>query len=80
MITAPIPMPSTVPMGPAMGRKVLPGMTKEPQPTAQPKASAHAPRGDRYFVSPLFSALIDKSEFHPLQTQLILTRYGKSKK
>jgi len=45
-------MPMTVPRGPATGRKVVPGMTKAPQPTLHPKASAHAPRGVRYLTSP----------------------------
>ena len=44
MTSPPMPMPSAVPTGPAMGRKVVPGMTKEPQPTLQPKARAHAPQ------------------------------------
>ena len=42
----PITMPGTVPSGPATGRNVVPGMTKAPQPTLQPNASAHAPRGE----------------------------------
>ena len=44
---APISKPSTEPSGPADGKKVVPGMTNEPQPTAQPNASAHAASGDR---------------------------------
>ena len=47
MITAPIPMPSTVPSGPASGRKVVPGIMNEPQPTAQPRDKAQAPSGVR---------------------------------
>jgi len=30
-----------VPIGPATGRKVVPGMTNTPQPTMQPKEIAH---------------------------------------
>ena len=44
MMARPISMARTVPAGPPTGRKVVPGMTKEPQPTLLPKASAHAPR------------------------------------
>ena len=51
MTTAPIPMPMAVPSGPAIGRKVVPGMTKAPQPTAHPKDSAHTLTGERYFDS-----------------------------
>ena len=39
---------SAAPTGPARGRKVVPGMTKAPQPTLHPKASAHAPSPERY--------------------------------
>ena len=56
--TAPMARPSTVPHGPAMGRKVVPGMTKEPQPTLHPKARAHTPRGDRYLARPLLSVFV----------------------
>ena len=45
MMSAPTAMPITVPSGPATGRKLLPGIMKAPQPTAQPKDSAHAPSG-----------------------------------
>ena len=37
----------TVPAGPAAGRKVVPGITKAPQPTMQPKAMAQTSKGDR---------------------------------
>ncbi len=53
-------MPMTVPIGPAIGRKVVPGMTKAPHPTLHPKASAHAPRVDKYGKGPRFAAsLVD---------------------
>ena len=45
MIRAPIRTPITVPSGPATGRKLLPGIIKAPQPTAQPKESAQAASG-----------------------------------
>ena len=41
MIASPITMEMMVPVGPATGRNVEPGMTKDPQPTAQPKDMAH---------------------------------------
>ena len=47
MTSVPTKRPSTVPMGPAMGKNVVPGMTKAPQPTAQPKDSAQACNGER---------------------------------
>ena len=47
MTTAPTTMPMTVPNGPAIGRKVVPGMINAPQPTAHPNASAQAPSGER---------------------------------
>ena len=40
--SAPRPTPMAVPRGPAMGRNSVHGMTKESQPTAQPKASDQA--------------------------------------
>ena len=39
-------MPIADPRGPAIGRKVVPGMTNEPQPTLQPKDSAHTASGE----------------------------------
>ena len=48
MTSAPIPKPSAVPAGPASGKKVVPGITKEPHPTLQPNESAHAPNAVRY--------------------------------
>ena len=47
MISPPTAMPSTVPRGPALGKNTVPGITKAPQPTAQPKANAQAPSGER---------------------------------
>ena len=47
MTTAPTAKPSSVPSGPAMGRNVVPGITKAPQPTTQPKDSAQTATGDR---------------------------------
>ena len=44
----PTSIPIAVPMGPASGRNVVPGMTNEPQPTAQPKESAQTAIGDKY--------------------------------
>ena len=41
-------MEITVPMGPATGRKVEPGIMKAPQPMMQPKAIAQTSSGDRY--------------------------------
>ncbi|MBR4555005.1 MAG: hypothetical protein IKO27_05370 [Ruminococcus sp.] len=38
-----------VPAGPAIGRKVVPGITKAPQPTLHPNESAQAPSIPRYF-------------------------------
>ena len=37
-----------------MGRKVVPGITKAPQPTEHPKANAQTANGDRYDVLFLF--------------------------
>ena len=54
----PISMPATVPIGPATGRNVVPGMTNAPHPTAQPNDSAHAITGERYRESPVSLALI----------------------
>ena len=47
MMTAPTAMPMAVPNGPAIGRKVVPGMINAPQPTAHPNASDQTPSGDR---------------------------------
>ena len=38
------------PAGPAIGKNVVPGMTKAPQPIMQPKAIAHTSSGDRYLA------------------------------
>jgi hypothetical protein len=48
MMSIPINIAIMVPAGPATGRKVVPGMTKTPQPTIQPKAIAHTSKGDKY--------------------------------
>ena len=56
-------MPITVPSGPATGKNVVPGMTKAPHPTLQPKASAQAPSGDRYAVNPFSFPFMDLSIF-----------------
>ncbi len=45
--SVPMAIPIAVPSGPAAGRKVVPGITNAPQPTAQPKESAHTPSGER---------------------------------
>ena len=45
-------MAITVPIGPAMGRNVVPGMTKAPQPIMHPKAIAHTSIGERYLSKP----------------------------
>ena len=45
MATVPMRNAMAVPSGPATGRKVVPGMTNEPQPTVQPSDSAHAAKG-----------------------------------
>ena len=45
-------MAMTVPIGPAMGRNVVPGMTKAPQPIMHPKAIAHTSIGERYLSKP----------------------------
>ena len=50
MIASPIAMDMMVPVGPATGRKVEPGMTKEPQPTMQPKAIAQTSSLERSFL------------------------------
>jgi hypothetical protein len=55
IIKVPIASPITVPHGPAAGKKVVPGITKAPQPTAQPNDSAHTAGIERYFVIPGFS-------------------------
>ena len=59
---APKSRPSAEPNGPAMGRKVVPGITNEPQPTAQPKASAHIENVEKpptvFLLSELFPPLI----------------------
>ena len=39
--------PRSDPMGPAIGKKVVAGITKAPQPTEQPKAKAQAEIGER---------------------------------
>ena len=44
----PIPIARTVPVGPARGRNVVPGMTKAPQPTVQPKAIEKTSSRERY--------------------------------
>ena len=51
MISAPTPMPIAVPAGPAIGRKVDPGMTKAPQPTLHPKESAQTAKGERCLIN-----------------------------
>ena len=52
MMAAPMSIPVRVPAGPAAGRKVVPGMTKEPHPTAHPNDSPHTASGERYRSSP----------------------------
>ena len=47
MTSEPIKSPMVVPTGPAIGRNAVPGMTKAPQPTAQPKDSAQTATGER---------------------------------
>ena len=47
MISVPAASAMTVPAGPAAGRKVVPGITKAPQPTMQPKAMAQTSKRDR---------------------------------
>ena len=47
MMMAAMTMPMTVPKGPALGSSVVAGMTKAPQPMAQPKASAQTFMGLR---------------------------------
>ena len=49
IITTPIPMAISVSAGPATGRKVVPGITKAPQPTMQPKAIAQTSSHVRFF-------------------------------
>lgn len=51
MISALMPMASSVPSGPATGRKVVPGMTKAPQPMMHPSESAQTSSGDKYLAS-----------------------------
>jgi hypothetical protein len=51
MTRAPSIIPILVPIGPAVGRKVVPGITKDPHPTAHPKERAHTFRGERYLSS-----------------------------
>ena len=45
--SAPSSIPKAVPNGPATGRNVVPGITSEPHPTAQPNDNAHTARGER---------------------------------
>ncbi|MBE8953317.1 MAG: hypothetical protein SR1Q7_09270 [Quinella sp. 1Q7] len=47
MMIPPTAMPSAVPSGPPIGKKVVPGMTNAPQPTAQPKDNAQTFSGDK---------------------------------
>ena len=47
MTSVPTTSPIRVPTGPASGRNEVQGMTNESQPSAQPKASAQAARGER---------------------------------
>lgn len=47
MMAMPIMSAIAVPAGPAMGRKVVPGMANTLHPTMQPKASAQASICDR---------------------------------
>ena len=61
IMIAPIAIPIAVPSGPAIGRKVVPGMTKAPQPTLQPKDSAHTPSGDKYFFKVFWFSMIISS-------------------
>ena len=46
IMSAPIIRPIKVPIGPATGRKVVPGITNAPQPTLHPNPRAQAPTGD----------------------------------
>ena len=48
----PTAMAISVPAGPATGKNVVPGITKAPQPTMQPKAIAQTSTGERYRSSP----------------------------
>ena len=47
MMIMPISMAISVPIGPATGRNVVPGMANTPQPTMQPKAIAQTSTGER---------------------------------
>ena len=47
MTTIPISIASKVPIGPATGKNVVPGMANTPQPIMQPKAMAHTSTGSR---------------------------------
>ena len=58
MMAVPTAMAISVPAGPATGRKVVPGMTKAPQPTMQPKAIAQTSTRDRYLSSALFALFV----------------------
>ena len=62
MTKAPRAIPSAVPHGPAIGRKVVPGMIKAPHPTAQPKDNAKAPKGERYGFRLLLSIMFSFSQ------------------
>ena len=48
MMTTLIAIAISVPIGPATGRNVVPGMTKTPQPTMQPKEIAHISNDEKY--------------------------------
>ena len=50
MMNAPISMANIEPRGPARFRKVVPGMTKAPQPTQQPKDMAQMASGEKHFL------------------------------
>ena len=50
MLIMPIRNPIKAPNGPALGKNVVPGITKEPQPRLLPKAKANAPIGVRYLA------------------------------
>ena len=47
MTRPPIAIPIAVPSGPAIGKNVVPGITKAPQPTAHPKDNAQTLSGDK---------------------------------
>ena len=64
IISAPKAMPIAVPTGPAIGKKVVPGITNAPQPTLQPNDSAQTPSGYRYFFKDvLLAVMVDYTPF-----------------